>query len=199
VLVSVSGLWLSSQYETTWLGLRHGLFEAVSVVTTTGYSVTSFSTWHPMLAVALIMASFIGACAGSTGGGIKMVRANLMIRQGLREMHRLMHPNAVILVKFSGKAVPDRVVEAVWGFFGIYLLAFCTLFIALLLAGLDFLSGFSAVAACLNNLGPGLGSVASHYADLNSTAKWILCCAMLLGRLEIFTLLVLFTPMFWRH
>ena len=199
VALSVTGLWVSMQYDTAWLGLRHGLFEAVSVVTTTGYSVTSFSTWHPMLAMALIMASFVGACAGSTGGGIKMVRANLMIRQGLREMRRLMHPNAMILVKFSGKSVPDRVVEAVWGFFGIYLLTFCALFIALLLTGLDFLTGFSAVAACLNNLGPGLGDVASHYADLNSTAKWILCCAMLLGRLEIFTLLVLFTPMFWRH
>lgn len=199
VALSVTGLWVSMQYDTAWLGLRHGLFESVSVVTTTGYSVTSFSTWHPMLAMALIMASFVGACAGSTGGGIKMVRANLMIRQGLREMRRLMHPNAMILVKFSGKAVPDRVVEAVWGFFGIYLLTFCALFIALLLTGLDFLTGFSAVAACLNNLGPGLGDVASHYANLNSTAKWILCCAMLLGRLEIFTLLVLFTPMFWRH
>lgn len=199
VALSVTGLWISRQYDTAWLGLRHGLFEAVSVVTTTGYSVASFSTWHPMLAMALIMASFVGACAGSTGGGIKMVRANLMIRQGLREMRRLMHPNAMILVKFSGKAVPDRVVEAVWGFFGIYLLTFCALFIALLLTGLDFLTGFSAVAACLNNLGPGLGDVASHYANLNNTAKWILCCAMLLGRLEIFTLLVLFTPMFWRH
>ena len=112
---------------------------------------------------------------------------------------RLMHPNAVILIKFSGRAVPDRVVEAVWGFFGIYLLTFCVLFVALLLAGLDFLSGFSAVAACLNNVGPGLGAVATHYAEINDTAKWILCVAMLLGRLEIFTLLVLFTPMFWRH
>lgn len=199
VTLSVVGLWISAQYDTHWEGFRHGLFEAVSVVTTTGFSVASFSTWHPMLALALIFASFVGACAGSTGGGIKMVRANLMIKQGLREMRRLMHPNAVILIKFSKKAVPDRVVEAVWGFFGIYLLAFCTLFIALLLAGMDFLSGFSAVAACLNNLGPGLGNVANHYADLNDMAKWILSCAMLLGRLEIFTLLVLFTPMFWRH
>lgn len=199
VLLSVTGLWISARYESHWDGFRHGLFEAVSVVTTTGYSVTSFSTWHPMLAVALMFASCIGACAGSTGGGIKMVRANLMIKQGLREMRRLMHPNAVILIKFSRRAVPDRVVEAVWGFFGIYLLTFCVLYIALLLTGMDFLSGFSAVAACLNNLGPGLGSVANHYAELDSVAKWILCIAMLLGRLEIFTLLVLFTPMFWRH
>src|SRR5690606_20582558 len=128
-----------------------------------------------------------------------MVRVNLMFKQGLREMRRLMHPNAVILVKLSGKAVSDRVVEAVWGFFGIYLLAFCALFIALLLTGLDFLTAFSAVAACLNHLGPGLGSVAAHYGELGSAAKWLLCLAMLLGRLEIFTLLVLFTPMFWRH
>jgi trk system potassium uptake protein TrkH len=198
-LLAVGGLWLSAQYDSAWQGFRHGLFEAVSVVTTTGYSVASFSTWHPMLALALIFASFIGACAGSTGGGIKMVRANLMIKQGMREMRRLMHPNAVILIKFSERAVPDRVVEAVWGFFGIYLLTFCALFIALLLTGLDFLTGFSAVAACLNNLGPGLGAAANHYAELNAVAKWILCAAMLLGRLEIFTLLVLFTPMFWRH
>lgn len=199
ILLSVLGLWISARYDSPWDGLRHGLFQAVSVVTTSGYSVASIASWPPMLAMALIFASCIGACAGSTGGGIKMVRANLMIKQGLREMRRLMHPNAVILIKLSRRAVPDRVVEAVWGFFGIYLFTFSALFVALLLTGLDFLTGFSAVAACLNNLGPGLGAVAQHYGDLNSVAKWILCVAMLLGRLEIFTLLVLFTPMFWRH
>jgi trk system potassium uptake protein TrkH len=198
-LLTIATLLVTAQYPEPSRALRHGLFEAVSVVTTTGFGVTQFSAWHPMLAAALIMVSFIGACAGSTGGGLKMVRVNLMFKQGLREMRRLIHPNAVILVKLSGKAVSDRVVEAVWGFFGIYLLAFCTLFIALLLTGLDFLTAFSAVAACLNNLGPGLGSVAAHYGELGSAAKWLLCLAMLLGRLEIFTLLVLFTPMFWRH
>lgn len=198
ILLSVGGLWLSG-HDSFREALRYGLFQAVSVVTTSGYSVTAVATWPPMLAMALIFASCIGACAGSTGGGIKMVRANLMIKQGLREMRRLMHPNAVIVIKLSRRTVPDRVVEAVWGFFGIYLLTFCVLFVALLLTGLDFLTGFSAVAACLNNLGPGLGAVAQHYADIDSTAKWILCVAMLLGRLEIFTLMVLFTPLFWRH
>ncbi|HEX4939507.1 MAG TPA: TrkH family potassium uptake protein [Candidatus Kapabacteria bacterium] len=181
------------------LSLRHALFESVSVITTTGFGVAQYASWHPMLATALIMASFIGACAGSTGSGLKMVRVNLMFKQGLREVRRLMHPKAMILVKLSNRAVPDRVVEAVWGFFGIYLLTFCVLFLLLLLTGMDFLSGFSAVAACLNNLGPGLGDVTLHYAAVSDPAKWILCAAMLLGRLEIFTLLVLFTPMFWRH
>ncbi len=197
-LAVFAGLLLTGAHEIPQ-ALREALFETVSVTTTTGFGIANHSGWHPMLATALIMASFIGACAGSTGGGLKMMRVNLMFKQGLREMRRLMHPNAVILVKLSGKAVPDRVVEAVWGFFGIYLLAFCVLFAALLLTGLDFLTGFSAVAACLNNMGLGLGDVANDFSSINSTAKWILSCAMLLGRLEIFTALVLFTPMFWRH
>ena len=145
------------------------------------------------------MGSFIGACAGSTGGGIKAIRVFLMFKQGLREIRRLIHPNAVMIIKLSNKAVPDRVIEAVWGFFGIYLISFCVLFLAMLATGMDFITGFSAVAACMNNLGPGIGDVAQHYGAVSDTAKWILCFAMLLGRLEIFTLLVLFTPMFWRH
>lgn len=193
------GLMLSNDFEGVWVSFRHALFQTVSIATTTGYSIADFSAWHPMLATALLMGSFIGACAGSTGGGIKAIRVFLMFKQGLREMRRLIHPNAVMIIKLSNKAVPDRVVEAVWGFFGIYLISFCVLFLLLLATGLDFVTGFSAVAACLNNLGPGLGDVALHYGNLSDTAKWILCFAMLLGRLEIFTLLVLFTPMFWRH
>ncbi|MBA55147.1 MAG: potassium transporter [Pseudomonadales bacterium] len=204
VLLSISvlvfiGLLLTSEYSDPLLAARHALFETVSIGTTTGYGVADFSSWHPLLATALIMGSFVGACAGSTGGGIKAIRVYLMFKQGLREIRRLIHPNAVMIIKLSNKAVPDRVIEAVWGFFGIYLISFCVLFLAMLATGLDFISGFSAVAACLNNLGPGIGTVAVHYGDVSDTAKWILCFAMLLGRLEIFTLLVLFTPMFWRH
>ena len=204
VLFSISllvflGLLLTSEYDDPLLAARHALFETVSIGTTTGYGVADFSAWHPLLATALIMGSFVGACAGSTGGGIKAIRVFLMFKQGLREIRRLIHPNAVMVIKLSNKAVPDRVIEAVWGFFGIYLISFCVLFLAMLATGLDFISGFSAVAACLNNLGPGIGTVAVHYGDVTDTAKWILCFAMLLGRLEIFTLLVLFTPMFWRH
>lgn len=190
---------VSNQYDDPVLAFRHALFETVSIATTTGYGVADFSMWHPLLATALTMGSFIGACAGSTGGGIKAIRVFLMFKQGLREIRRLIHPNAVMIIKLNNKAVPDRVVEAVWGFFGVYMISFCVLFLAMLATGLDFVSGFSAVAACLNNLGPGLGEVAANYSSISDVAKWILCFSMLLGRLEIFTLLVLFTPMFWRH
>lgn len=204
ILLSISalvffGLILTSEYSDPLLAARHALFQTVSIGTTTGYGVADFSAWHPLLTTALIMGSFIGACAGSTGGGIKAIRVFLMFKQGLREIRRLIHPNAVMIIKLSNKAVPDRVIEAVWGFFGIYLISFCVLFLAMLATGMDFITGFSAVAACLNNLGPGIGDVALHYGAVSDTAKWILCFAMLLGRLEIFTLLVLFTPMFWRH
>jgi len=193
------GLLVTSHYEDPLLAARHALFETVSITTTTGYGVADFSTWHPFMATALIVGSFVGACAGSTGGGIKAIRVYLMLKQGLREIRRLIHPNSVMIIKLANKAVPDRVIEAVWGFFGIYLFSFCVLMLALLGTGMDFVTGFSAVAACLNNLGPGIGDVAQSYSNISDTAKWILCFAMLLGRLEIFTLLVLFTPMFWRH
>ncbi|MCG8535440.1 MAG: TrkH family potassium uptake protein [Pseudomonadales bacterium] len=204
ILLSISaltfvGLLLVNEYSDPFLAFRHALFETVSIATTTGYGVANFAEWHPLITTALIMGSMIGACAGSTGGGIKAIRVYLMFKQGFREIRRLIHPNAVMIIKLSNKAVPDRVIEAVWGFFGIYLISFCFLFLAMLATGMDFVTGFSAVAACINNLGPGLGDVAAHYGNISDTAKWILCFAMLLGRLEIFTLLVLFTPMFWRH
>ncbi len=198
ILVFTS-LLVSTHYQDPGLALRHAVFETVSIATTTGYGVANFSSWHPFISAALIMGSFIGACAGSTGGGIKVIRVFLMFKQGLREMRRLINPNAVMIIKLGNKAVPDRVIDAVWGFFAIYLISFVVLFVALLTTGMDFVSAFSAVAACLNNLGPGLGQVAHHYADISDTAKWILCFSMLLGRLEIFTLLILFTRTFWRN
>ena len=117
----------------------------------------------------------------------------------MREIYRLIHPNAVIPVKIGKSRVPDRVVESVWGFFAVYMLSFIIMFLILLGTGLDFVTAFSAVGACINNLGPGMGDVSAHYGDINDTAKWVLAFAMLLGRLEVFTLLVLFTPAFWRH
>lgn len=190
---------LFNQYESVHETFRHALFQTVSIATTTGYATADFANWPPVIAVALIMGSFIGASAGSTGGGVKAIRVHLIFKQGLREMRRLIHPNAVMIIKLNKKAVPDRVVEAVWGFFGVYLMCFCVLFLAVAATGMDFVTAFSAVAACLNNLGPGLQDVAANYGSISDTAKWILCFSMLLGRLEIFTLLVLFTPMFWRH
>lgn len=176
-----------------------GIFHAVSIATTTGFTTESFSAWPAALPVLLILASFIGGSAGSTAGGIKVIRWLLIYKQGVREIARLIHPSAEIPVKLGNKAVPYRVVDAVWGFFSVYIVVFAVMLIAMMWTGLDQVTAFSAVAATLNNLGPGLGDVASGFMSLSNTAKWISMAGMLLGRLEIFTLLVLFTPMFWRH
>jgi trk system potassium uptake protein TrkH len=149
--------------------------------------------------VLLIFASFIGGCAGSTAGGIKVVRWLLIAKQGAREIKRLVHPNAEIPVKLGNKAVTFRVVDAVWGFFSVYIVVFGAMLLAMMASGLDQVSAFSAVAATLNNLGPGLGEVTSGFMTVSDAAKWIAVGGMLLGRLEIFTLLVLVTPTFWRH
>jgi trk system potassium uptake protein TrkH len=177
---------------------RQGIFQAISIGTTTGFSTTSFQTWPGFLPVLLLFSSFVGGCAGSTGGGIKVIRLLLLVKQGIREIRRLIHPNAIIPIKVGGKPLPDRVVDAVWGFFATYMATFTIMLLALMATGLDQVTAFSAVAACINNLGPGLGDVGTHYGDTGALAKWILSFAMLLGRLEIFTLLVLFTPSFWR-
>jgi trk system potassium uptake protein TrkH len=176
----------------------HGLFQAISIATTTGFTTQDFSSWPTFLPVMLIMFSFMGGCVGSTGGGMKAMRLMLIYKQGIRELKQLVHPQAVIPLKVGKRRVDAAVVSAVWSFFAVYMMAFVSIMLALMATGLDFTTAFSAVAASLNNLGPGLGDVASNYGAINEPAKAILCFAMLLGRLEVFTLLVLFTPMFWR-
>ena len=197
--VTVVYLYLSGTYEAFGDALHHGLFQAVSIGTTTGFTTAAYFHWPGFLPVMLLFTSFIGGCAGSTGGGMKVIRFLLLFKQGMREITRLVHPNAQIPVKVGGKPMPERVIEAVWGFFAIYVVCFTLMMLVLLATGLDQVTAFSAVAACLNNLGPGLGDVGFHYADINVTAKWVLSLAMVLGRLEIFTLLVLLSPAFWRR
>jgi trk system potassium uptake protein TrkH len=180
--------------------IREGVFHAVSIATTTGFATTNFSIWPSVAPIILLLAAFAGGCAGSTAGGIKIIRVLLIYRQGLREIQRLIHPNGVFHIKLGSQKIPDRVVEAVWGFFSVYVIVFLTMVtVLMLISDLDFITAFSAVGACLNNLGPGLGSVAENYSGLTDPVKWVLIFAMLLGRLEIFTLLVLLTPAFWRR
>ena len=185
-------------YDDTSSAISHGIFQSVSIATTTGFTTTAYQNWPTFLPVLLIFASFMGGCAGSTGGGLKVIRVLLLYKQGKREIRRLVHPSAIIPIKLGGKPVDESVINAVWGFFASYVAIFALLLILLMATGLDQVTAFSAVAACLNNLGPGLGDVSAHYSGINDISKWLLCLAMLLGRLEIFTLLVLITPTFWR-
>lgn len=190
---------LGSLGEMPWSeAFLHGSFQVISIATTTGFASTSFAQWPSFLPFLLMALAFVGACAGSTGGGMKVIRALLMIKQGVREIQQLVHPHAVIPIKLGRRRVADRVMSAVWGFIAIYIVTFIALTLALMVTGLDFVTAYAAAAASLNNLGPGLGEVAAHYGNISDAAKWLLCFAMMLGRLEIFTLLVLFTPMFWR-
>ena len=185
-------------YDTLEQSLDQALFQAVSISTTAGFTTTSFADWPLFLPVLLVFSSFIGGCAGSTGGGMKVIRVLLLNLQGFRELKRLVHPRAIYKIKLGKKALPDKVVEAVWGFFSAYALVFVICMLGLIATGMEELSAFSAVVATLNNLGPGLGEVAVHFGETSDASKWILILAMLFGRLEIFTLLVLFTPVYWK-
>lgn len=195
VLVS---LFVYEEYASPQASILNGLFQVVSIATTTGFTTTNFSVWPGALPVLLLFSSFVGGCAGSTGGGMKVMRVLLLYKQGLREVRRLVHPNAEMPVKLGRVGVPQRVVDAVWGFFAVYIVVFVIMMAILLMTGLDQVTAFSAIAASLNNLGPGLGDVANGFGSVNIIAKWVCIIAMLLGRLEIFTLLVLVTRTFWR-
>jgi len=177
----------------------HGIFQVVSIVTTTGYSTEYLATWPTVLPVMAIFFSCMGGCVGSTTGGIKAMRVMLIYKQGVRELKQLVHPSAVIPLKVGRRRVDASIVSAVWSFFAVYTSAFIILLLLMMATGLDFLTSFAAVAACINNSGIGIAGVAGDFGSISESAKAILAFAMLLGRLEIFTLLVLFTPAFWRR
>mgnify|MGYP006423824911 CR=1 FL=1 len=198
-LITSLGLYLTSTFDNFGESVRHGVFHAVSIATTTGFTTTSYQLWPGFLPVMLLFASFIGGCAGSTGGGLKVIRVLLLLKQGKREIVRLIHPSAHVAIKLGGTPISGRVVDAVWSFFAAYVGLFALMLLALMATGLDQVTAFSAVAACLNNLGPGLGEVGANYANVNAFAKWILSAAMFFGRLEIFTLLVILSPVYWRE
>ena len=200
IISSLSIYVLSTQsvYHDFSTAFREGLFQSVSIATTSGFVTSDYSSWPVFIPVLLLFASFIGGCAGSTGGGMKVIRVLLLIKQGQREIMRLIHPNAQVTVKIGRQPVKNSIIDAVWGFFAAYVALFALMMLILMFNGLDQITAFSAVAATINNLGPGLGEVSANYASLTDFNKLLLCFSMLLGRLEIFTLLVLLTPAFWR-
>ena len=179
--------------------LRYAAFEIVSVVTTTGYGIADFSAWPLALPVLLMFTGFLGGCAGSTAGGIKMIRFVILGKQAGVHIQKLVHPQAVRRIKADGLVVPDSVIESIWGFFVVYVALFALLMIVVMMDGMDQITAFGAVATCINNLGPGLGDVAANFVSVSAFSKVVLAFAMLLGRLEIFTFLVLLTPAFWRR
>ncbi len=185
--------------EPNWpSALRLGMFQTISTMTSTGYTTAGFYLWPGFLPIFFIFIVFIGGCAGSTGGGMKVIRIMLLYKQAVREIQRVIHPASAGIIRIGHRAVESRVITAVWGYFFIYVASFAILSVLLNATGLDLETSFSAVAACLTNLGPGLGAAGPHFADLNAVAKSVLVFAMLLGRLEIFTLLVLLTPAYWK-
>jgi len=186
-------------YDHVGTALRYASFQVISIISSTGYGIADFSQWPLFLPILILGSGFIGGCVGSTAGGIKVIRVILLYKQAIREILRLIHPNAVIAVKIGDKKVSSTVTEAVWGFTFLYMTSYVFLAVLVMATGLDTITAFAGVAATLNMTGPGLGQVAATFASINDAGLWVFSFAMLLARLEIFTLLVLLTPAFWKR
>lgn len=190
---------------TTELGIepafRDSLFQVLTIITTTGYATADYLTWAPVLTMLIFVLFFFGGSAGSTGGGIKIMRIVVLLKNGYYELKRLVHPNAVIPVKFNKHSVDSKIVTNVLAFFIIYLVIFAISTVVFTLIEPDMETSMGAVATCLGNIGPGLGSVgpADNFHHIKPVGKWFLSFLMLLGRLELFTVLVLFSPSFWKE
>ncbi|MFP5304215.1 MAG: TrkH family potassium uptake protein, partial [Gammaproteobacteria bacterium] len=198
VLVCVP-LWLYGTYDSLAEAVRKGLFQLIDYGTNAGFATADPTPWPIYVPILIVLSGFMVGCAGSTAAGVKVARIVLFVKQALRELQRLLHPNAEIALKFGGRSVPDDIVYAVGGFFSVYVGLTIILTFVMIATGLDPVTAFSAVAACLNNEGPGLGSVNATMAGITDFGKWVLIVTMIMGRLEIFTFLIVFTPAFWRR
>ncbi|HES76703.1 MAG TPA: potassium transporter [bacterium] len=192
-------LWEHQTYTGFWDALRYASFNVMSYATTTGFATADITAWPLFLPVLLMFLAMIGGSTGSAAGGMKVMRVMLIAKQSYRELKQLLHPQAELPVKLNSQVIPTRVIQSVWGFFSAYVMIVVFLMMFMQAVGLDEVSAFGATVATLTNLGPGLGEVSSTFASAPDAAKWVGCFAMILGRLEIFTLLVLFTPAFWRR
>ena len=198
-IIVITVLSLNGHYESSNETVRHSLFQTISIATTTGFTSQNYSSWPAAIPVFLIMMSFIGACVGSTGGGIKVVRILVMFRLGMKEIHKFIRPNAQVSVKLNKSSINEKALVSVLGFFSLYAISFFLILMLLMFAGLDQVTAYSATAATMNNLGPGLGDVAQNYGSVGEAAKWILSFSMLIGRLEVLTIIAIFHRAFWRQ
>jgi trk system potassium uptake protein TrkH len=198
-LFIAASLYWAGTYTDEWQALRHSAFQVASILTNTGFGTATFGEWPLHVPLVLVAISYIGGCAGSTAGGMKVLRIMLLAKLGMRQLFHLAHPKAVSVVKIGKRPVSDDVLFAVWGFYVLYIITVLLLTAGMMATGLDLESAFGAVTAAINNLGPGLGETASNFTTLTPIAKWLGIVAMLVGRLEVFTILILFTPAYWQH
>jgi trk system potassium uptake protein TrkH len=201
VLVVAAFLYYSDTYQEPEQALRYAAFNVVSIASTTGFASTDYNQWPIFAPVLMLFLCGFATCAGSTGGGIKMIRGLILLKQARREFTRILHPRAVNPVIVGDQVIENKVIFAVLAFMLIYGASIIWLTFLLLLSGLDVISAFTAIVACINNTGPGLKHVipATNYGGLTDFETWVCTFAMLIGRLELFSVLVLFTPEFWRR
>ncbi len=199
ILITSLKLYFDHTYPTFTETLRHTTFLTVSIISSTGYTTENFTIWPLFVITLFFFISFIGGCSGSTAGGMKIIRFILLVKQGYREIIRLIHPSIVMPLKIKGRAYEDSVLSGVWGFFSLYVAVFSLVMLVLMAGGLDQVTAFSAVATSMNNLGPGLGGVSENFQHIDDWQKLTLAVCMLLGRLELFTVLILLTPAYWRR
>lgn len=199
-LLIASMLWHSGTYTDFFTALRHATFNVVSIATTSGYVTQDFNLWPVFIPIWMLFLSAISVSTGSTGGGIRMIRTIILMKQAYLELFKSIHPYAVKPMKIGGAVISNDVVTSVMGFIFLYFISILILVFTLLLSGLDFITAFSAIIACFNNAGPGLNMVgpASNYAILNDFQTGVCTFAMLLGRVQIFSIVILFVPEFWR-
>ena len=200
-IVALACLHLYLSGVSWWNSIHLGTFQGISIITGTGLVTASYpaeESWPAFIPLLFLLGSFFGGCVGSTCGGIKAIRFLLLYKQSVRETRLLVRPTAQIAVKLGDHPIPDRVMQAVWGFYYLYIFCYCAFSLALAATGVDLVTAFGTTAACLNNMGVGLGDTAAGFSTLNDTATWLMSLAMLVGRLEIFPLLLLFLPDFWK-
>jgi trk system potassium uptake protein len=197
-LIMINLYWV--QKIDLYKAFRWAIFQVVSIQTTTGYSSIDFEKWPAFSQFMLLLLMLVGGCAGSTGGAIKVVRIYVLTKQAINELHHLVHPHGIRPVKIGGKVLSSDTLHGIWGLSFLYMAIFFIASLAISLLGSDMITSISAVAATLGNVGPGLGEVgpADNFAHLSTAAKWILTACMLVGRLEVYTLLLLLLPEFWR-
>ncbi len=192
---------ISHLYQSFAASLRYAFFQVSSIITTTGYATTDFNTWPAFSKTILVILMFVGACAGSTGGGMKVARIVILAKTSFCDMRRMLHPNAVATVRFEGKPIGEKNIRSVHLFLTVYLIVFTISCLLLSLEEMDLVTTFTAVAACMNNIGPGLEAVGpvGNFSAFSPWAKVLLSFDMLVGRLEIFPMLLLFAPSIWKR